>query len=108
MDNPKSGKAFLGNAFSLQMVAPSAVIVIEECLPGDIPEEAVSCIGHPDTAAVVSDILGREVPCNRTSISLSDGDVLYVAQLTGGRLPEGATTLPEGFSLSFRRVTVRS
>lgn len=103
----KRGKVFLGNAFSLQMVAPTAICTVEECLPEDIPEEAVSCIGHPDTAAVVSDVLGREVPCNRTNISLSDGDVLYVAQLTGGRLPEGTTRLPEGCTLTFRRVTVR-
>ena len=102
-----SGKVFLGNAFSLQMVAPTAICTVEECLPEDIPEEAVSCIGHPDTAAVVSDILGREVPCNRTNISLSASDVLYVAQLTGGRLPEGTTRLPEGFTITFRRVTVR-
>jgi len=107
VENPVSGKAFLSNAFSLQMVSSDAICVVEECLPEDVPEEAVSCIGHPDTAAVVSDILGREILCNRVSISLSDGDVLYVAQLTGGRLPEGATSLPEGFSISFRKVTVR-
>lgn len=101
------GNTFISNAFSLQMLPADSICTIEECLPGDVPEEAVSCIGHPDTAAVVSDILGREVECNRTSISLGDGDVLYVAQLTGGRLPEGATRLPEGFSLVFRRVTVR-
>lgn len=99
-------KVYLGNAFSLQMVAPSAIIAVEECLPEDVPVGAVSCIGHPDTAAVVSGCLGREVACNRTSISLGDGDVLYVAQLTGGRLPEGATRLPEGFTLTFRRVVV--
>ena len=107
LDNARSGKAFLGNAFSLQMVAPSAIITSEECLPEEVPLEVVSVIGHKDTAAVVSSILGREVPCNRTSISLGDGDVLYVAQLMGGRLPEGATKLPEGFSLEFRKVTVR-
>ena len=101
------GKVFLGNAFSLQMVAPSAIICVEECLPRDVPGEAVSIIGHQDTAAVVSNLLGRPVACNRASVRLDDGDVLYVAQLTGGRLPEGATKLPEGFSLSFRRVTVR-
>ncbi len=100
------GKVFLGNAFSLQMVAPCAIITVEEAQPGEIPEGAVSIIGHADTAAVVSGILNREIACNRASISLGDGDVLYVAQLTGGRLPEGATRLPEGFTLTFRRVTV--
>lgn len=101
------GKVFLGNAFFLQMVSPEAICTIQEVYPEEVPREAVSVIGHPDTAAVVSDILGREVPCNRTSISLGDGDVLYVAQLMGGRLPEGATKLPKGFYLAFRKVTVR-
>ena len=101
------GKVFLGNAFSLQMMAPNAIVCVEECSSEDIPEEVTSIIGHTDTASVVSDILGRPVECNRTSVHLNDGDVLYVAQLTGGRLPEGATKLPEGFSLTFRRVTVR-
>lgn len=66
----------------------------------------VSVIGHADTAAVVSNLLGKEVVANRASISISKGDVLYVAQLTGGRLPEGSTTLPEGFALTFVRVTI--
>lgn len=101
------GRAFLGNAFSLQMVAPNAIITVEECFPGDVPEEVVSVIGHADTAAVVSNLLGREVAFNRANVHLEDGDVLYVAQLQGGRLPEGATTLPDGFTLSFRRVTIR-
>ena len=36
--------------------------------------------------------------------NLKKGDTLYVAQLTGGRLPEGATELPEGFSFKFLKV----
>lgn len=98
---------YLSNAFSLQMIStvPSAV-TIEEIASSDIPEDVVSCIGHPDTAACVASILEREVPCNRVNVSLSEGDVLYVAQLMGGRLPEGATTLPEGFTLKFLRVKV--
>ena len=67
----------------------------------------VSVIGHADTAAVVSNLLGKEAPCHRASIHLDAGDILYVAQVTGGRLPEGATTLPEGFSLSWLKVTVK-
>ena len=35
------------------------------------------------------------------------GDTLYVAQLMGGRLPEGTTKLPEGFWFKFFKVTVR-
>lgn len=102
----EKGKVYLGNAFSLQMVAPNAICTVLDVAPEDIPKEAISVIGHPDTAAVVSNVLGRDIPYNRQSILLEDGDVLYVAQLMGGRLPEGVTKLPEGFTLSFRRVVV--
>ena len=68
--------------------------------------ETVSAVGHPDTAAAISDLLGKEVPANRISISLNKGDVLYVAQLIGGRLPEGCKTLPEGFQIKFYKVTI--
>lgn len=101
---------YLGNAFSLQMldvtVSNTVNIVpvgIEEIASSDF----MSVIGHADTAAVVSNILKREVAPNRVSVRLEKGDVLYVAQVTGGRLPEGATTLPEGFSLAFLKVTIQ-
>ena len=104
----RKGKVYIGNAFSLQMVADNAIIAKVEVSPEEIPTEAVSIIGHADTAAVVSTILGREVPCNRESVMLSDEDVLYVAQVVGGRLPEGATTIPDGMELKFYRITVRT
>ena len=104
----KDGAVYIGNAFSLQMVSEAAVVTVLPCKAKDVPKTAQSIIGHADTAVVVSDLLGREVPMNRQSVHLNAGDVLYVAQITGGRLPEGATTLPEGFSLEFRKVIVRS
>lgn len=104
----RKGKVYLGNAFSLQMVADNAIICKVEVSPEEIPTEAVSIIGHADTAAVVGSILGRDVPCNRASVILSDEDVLYVAQVVGGRLPEGATTIPDGMEIKFYRITVRT
>ena len=104
----RKGKVYLGNAFSLQMVADNAIIAKVEVSPEQVPVNAESIIGHKDTAAVVSTILGREVPCNRASVMLSDEDVLYVAQVVGGRLPEGATTIPDGMELKFYRITVRT
>lgn len=67
----------LTNAFSLQMVAGL------------------------DTSAIIIEKV------NRSSQRLTYGDVVYVAQFVGGRLPEGATTLPEGVSLQFFRVTIK-
>ena len=91
--------AFLMNAFSLQMVTEfPCTVSIEEV--NQLPEGLESAIGHQDTANVLG------VPMNRVNVSLSKGDVAFVAQLQGGRLPEGSTTLPEGFSLKFFKVTV--
>lgn len=100
---------YLGNAFSLQML-DTAVSTDIRVTPVDASVVAnvnfTSVIGHPDTAAVVSNILGKDVDCNRVSVSLSKDDILYVAQVVGGRLPAGATTLPDGFSLTFLKVTI--
>ena len=104
----RKGKVYIGNAFSLQMVADNAIIAKVEVSPEEIPTEAVSIIGHADTAAVVGNILGRNVPCNRASVMLDDEDTLYVAQVVGGRLPEGATTIPDGIEIKFYRITVRT
>ena len=104
----RKGKVFIGNAFSLQMVADNAIICKVEVSPEQVPVNAESIIGHKDTAAVVSTILGRDVLCNRASVMLDDEDTLYVAQVVGGRLPEGATTIPDGMEIKFYRITVRT
>lgn len=89
---------YLLNAFSLQMVDVPCSVYFEEV--DALPDGLVSAIGHTDTAKVLG------VEPNRINVHLSKGDVAYVAQLQGGRLPEGATTLPDGFSFKFIKVTV--
>lgn len=105
----KNTKILLGNAFSLQMLQLNAATNLQ-VTPVSKEEIAISdflsCVGHPDTAAVLSDTLGKTVECNRISVALEKGDVLYVAQLVGGRLPEGSTTLPEGFAFKFVKVEI--
>lgn len=88
---------YIGNAFSLQMLDafPCSVSITEV---DSFPKDAISVVGHADTA----NILG--VAFNRVSVTLHKGDVLYVAQVVGGRLPEGCTTLPDGYKLKFLRV----
>lgn len=100
-------KKFLTNAFSIQMLQKGGVVRFEEITPEDIPTDVVSAIGHADTANVLSDLLGFPVPMNRINITLNEDTELYVAQLVGGRLPEGSTTLPEGFSFKFYRVKLQ-
>ena len=116
---------YIGNAFSLQMICsekPSVVKItrvdktalIKYChndMHGKHGQESLSLagesiIGHADTAACLTKILGVPVPMNRKNISLSPGDVLFVAQVTGGRLPEGIMMLPEGTAFVFLKVEV--
>ncbi len=89
---------FLLNAFSLQMLEGDATVKFTEV--DELPEGLTRAIGHQDTARV----LGVEM--NRVNVTLRKGDVAYVAQLQGGRLPEGSTTLPEGFTFKFIKVEV--
>ena len=103
---------YLGNAFSLQMLNADKVstVVVSPLTVQEVKEllgtNFVSAIGHADTANILSNILNTSIPMNRVNISLTPGDVLVVAQLTGGRLPEGSTTLPEGFSFKFLKVVL--
>ena len=95
---------YISNAFSLQMIDAENysvnVTTLTEEEFNNIKSTAHSVVGHPDTA----NVLGVEY--KRSSIKLNIGDVLYVAQLSGGRLPEGATKLPEGFSFKYLKVTI--
>lgn len=89
---------YILNAFSLQMVDVPCNVHFEEV--DELPDGLTSAIGHADTAHV----LGYEP--NRVNVHLSKGDVAYIAQLQGGRLPEGSTTLPDGFTFKFIKVNV--
>lgn len=101
---------YMTNAFSIQMLNTTIAhnVSIEPIEPEQVPSDCISAIGHADTAAVVSSILNRTVDANRVSIRLTEQDTLFVAQLTGGRLPEGSTTLPEGFQIVFLKVQVQA
>lgn len=89
---------YIMNAFSLQMVELPCVVKFSEVK--ELPEGLVSAIGHADTAR----ILGYEP--NRSNVHLRKGDVAFIAQLMGGRLPEGSTVLPKEFHFVFVRVEV--
>lgn len=92
---------FLANAFSLQMIDWSdrdeVTIKIKKVEKPDLADYT-SAVGHADTANVLG------VQPNRINVKLAKDDQLIVAQLMGGRLPEGATSLPEGFRMDFFEV----
>lgn len=99
-------KKFLTNAFSIQMLSGPATVRFEEINATEVPADVVSAVGHADTAAVLTNMLGFPVSMNRINVVLDENTELYVAQLIGGRLPEGSTTLPEGFAFKFYRVAM--
>ena len=89
---------YLLNAFSLQMVDVPCNVKFTEV--SKLPAGLTSAVGHQDTA----NVLGVEM--NRINVHINKGETAYVAQLQGGRLPEGSTTLPDGFSFKFIKVEV--
>lgn len=104
-----SGRVYLAAAFSLQMVvSTTAVIATTVIFPEQIPQNVESRIGRPEVAAVLSDLLGRPIPYDRTPVHLRNGDTLYLVQLSGNQLPKDATTLPPGVQLHFRKVMIHS
>lgn len=96
------GNLYVSNAFSLQMIGDGVVEV--DTLSREtfdlMKEFAYSVMGHPDMAEI------HGVPFNRESIKLETGDQLLVAQITGGRLPEGATVIPEDVVIEYKLVTI--
>lgn len=101
---------YILNAFSLNMVSQFPCDVrVDEITTAEAAEEAVtrtSAVGHADTAAVFTTVLGVEVPANRATVSLQKGDTVLVGQYRGPRLEEGTTTLPEGATIQWLLVTV--
>ena len=98
---------YITNAFSIQMLPTEVIgltfkpITQKQAKKMVKANVFVSAIGHGDTANMVSKLLDTNIPMNRISVNLKDDDVLLVAQLSGGRLPEGATTIPDGMSIQF-------
>ena len=96
---------FLFNAFSLNMVSGSGALRYKEITADEAKARLAagfeSAIGHQDMANTLSSVIGVKVPMNRVSNSLKAGDEFVVAQYKGPRLPEGATTLPEGARIVF-------
>ena len=101
---------FLLNACSLNMLVGNADISVREVsvtVAAGLAADCISAVGHADTAAVFSHVLGVEIPCNRATVALKEGDVALVGQYSGPRLPEGAVSLPEGAAIKWLVVGVK-
>ena len=102
---------FILNAFSLNMIVGNADVVVREVsqkVAASLAANCTSAVGHADTAAVFSAVLGVEIPCNRATVALRDGDVALVGQYSGPRLAEGAVSLPEGATVKWVVVGVNA
>lgn len=100
---------YLSNAFSQRMLDKLkwTAVLYGPATAEEIAEtNFVSVVGHRDTASLLSNILGKEVEFNRASIEFHEGDILYIAQLDGERLPEGCTELPKDTKLSFMKAEI--
>lgn len=103
-------QVYLLNAFSLNMIPvfPAVFAVNETTLEQarKIARGCKSAIGHADTAAVFSAVLGLPVAAERVNVILRPGDMALIGQYRGPRLPEGATSLPEGATIQWLLVAI--
>jgi len=102
----------LTNAFSINMLpeveeriikflpltAEQAAALVREAVDFN---DLLGAIGHQDTAVIVNGLLGIEIAHSRATVKFSPHDTLVVAQYSGPRLPEAATTLPDGAVMNF-------
>jgi hypothetical protein len=113
-------KVLLLNAFSLNMLPVGAeatkVAFVDVGLEMAIKMIAVlgfkSAVGHADTASLLSGLLGTNVEAVRATVQIPTRGYgvepwrALVAQYSGPRLEEGATSLPEGASIRWISVYV--
>lgn len=103
----------LSNAFSLNMLAAFPVnvqateITVQTAKDILAANPFISIIGHADTASQLTGLVGMPIAFNRTTVKLSPGDNLVVAQYNGPRLPEGTTSLPTGATFRFFLLTFK-
>jgi hypothetical protein len=53
-----------------------------------LPDRFISAIGHPSSAAFLSNLLNMDIPVNRIEVTMQPGDTALVLRIRT-RLPEG-------------------
>lgn len=100
----KQEKIYLMSSFSFQalseMLENNENVTVRVEVVDKFPEGLISAVGHKDTA----EILGVEM--NRIDTKLKRGDIAYVAQYMGGRLPEGCINLPQNSKFKYLKIRV--
>lgn len=96
---PGNVAVIISNAFSLNMLNRSCRIDAERIdlqQARALSASARSAVGHAETAAVFTNLLGHPVAHHRQSLTWDGTEPMLVGQYQGPRLPEGATSLPDG------------
>lgn len=62
---------------------------------------AISRIGNPILAQIL------RLPYNPSYININEGDVAFVINLRGGRIPVGAEEFPEDVDVKYTRVEIK-
>lgn len=107
--------AFSANMISVNEVDTGAVfrfsrITVEEASAIVKRAAITSAVGHADTAALFSSLLGVTIPANRIDVTFDvtgrngTWEWAVLGQYKGPRLPEGATTLPDDATIEWYRV----
>lgn len=110
---------YLSNAFSINMIADDCTVDFVNLGPKAAASYLVvngitNAIGHADTDVVVRNLIvdsstltHDDLPVgSRMTVALDKGDKMIVAQYHGPRLPEGATSLPDGATIKWWLVQV--
>ncbi len=111
---------YLCNSFSLMMlpreknwsvkIEPCSLAHAKRYLAGGQPlrnDYGYRCaVGHADTAALFSTLLGHTVTPTRVHIAAEKLDRVVIGQYSGPRLPEGTVELPRGASIEWFIVTL--
>jgi hypothetical protein len=99
---------YLANAFALSMVDENCTIEVHTLSVDEVKELLdngfTSIVGHVSTTQLYGNLLGREIPMNRTTLKLQTEDTLVVGQYIGPRLEEGVIDLPENSSIIWKTV----
>lgn len=102
---------YISSTFSFKMFLPymqKGKIDFEVIEPEQIPTNVRSLIHYKPVAQILTFILGRQINCSEESVQFEDGDVLYIAKISGGNLPQGIKVLPEGYEITFLKMTIHS
>lgn len=111
MELQSPDKPYLLNAFSANLLVSFPAQVQFTPLSTDAARELLvggflSAVGHPDTAALFSRLLGLEVPVRRVSATLPPGAWAVLGQYRGARLPEGVVVLPDDAVVEWFQVMI--